>query len=160
MHYRTAGGIGVGEGSHVDFETNESLPLIQGLFLGHGLHGPVHSTTTPSGQIVAWKRKYRRSRVSQKEQEEINILKKLRHPHIIELISTYTHGQYQGLLLYPVAVTDLWTFFEDLGFFTHPQLEYTEEYYKALPRFLSLKLDLETQSQREETSYKKRSVAS
>lgn len=34
--------------------------------------------------------------------------------HIIQLIGTYTHRQFLGMLIYPVAVCDMHTFFEDV----------------------------------------------
>lgn len=49
-----------------------------------------------------------------KERPEIEILKRLAHQHIIKLMGTYTHGPFLGLLLWPVAVCDLATFFEDV----------------------------------------------
>ena len=49
-----------------------------------------------------------------KERQEIEILKRLAHQHIIKLMGTYTHGPFLGLLLWPVTVCDLATFFEDV----------------------------------------------
>jgi serine/threonine protein kinase len=128
--------------SHIDFDEKEDLPLIQGAFLGHGRHGPVHSTKIRDGQLVAWKRKFCNSNVnSKKEREEINILQKLQHPHIIDLVGTYTKGPYLGLLLHPVAVTDLWTFLEDLNLFQHVLPEHSDIYDKARLRFDRLELN-------------------
>jgi serine/threonine protein kinase len=54
-------------------------------------------------------------KVGGKEMWEFDILKRLpSHQHIIQLVGTYTHRQFLGLLLYPVAVCDLHTFFEDV----------------------------------------------
>ena len=46
------------------------------------------------------------------ERKEIEILKKLKHEHIVRIVGTYTHRQFLGLLLHPVAVCDLATLFE------------------------------------------------
>jgi serine/threonine protein kinase len=68
-------------------------------------------------------------------------LKKLRHYHIIELIGTYTQGPYLGLLLYPVAITDLWTFMEDLDSLLNKRLSQTDEQKKAPEQFSLLGFD-------------------
>jgi serine/threonine protein kinase len=100
--------------SHVDFRRNEVVPLAQGAFLGHGVNGPVYETSC-NGQTVALKKVFCRSGIKQTDLKEIEIIKKLRHHHVIELVGTYTHGLYLGLLLYPVAVCDLATFLEDVN---------------------------------------------
>lgn len=46
--------------------------------------------------------------------KEIRILEKVKHAHIVQLIGTYIQGRYLGLLLWPVAICDLHTFFEDV----------------------------------------------
>jgi serine/threonine protein kinase len=63
---------------------------------------------------LAWKTKYCPRGIGFEQQKEIEILKKLRHRHIIELMGTYTHGPFLGLLLSPVAGCDLHIFMEDI----------------------------------------------
>jgi serine/threonine protein kinase len=56
-----------------------------------------------------------RRKIGGKERREIEILKRLPfHHHIIQLVGTYTYRQILGILLYPVAICDLHTFFEDV----------------------------------------------
>jgi serine/threonine protein kinase len=104
--------------SHVDFDPDDILPLSQGRFLGHGVNGGVFETTV-CGQKVAWKRQFYRRRIAEHELREIAILKKIDGPHIINLVGTYTHGPFLGLLLSPVAVCDLGTFLEDVDSLLH-----------------------------------------
>lgn len=99
--------------SHVQFAPHEEVPLVQGRFLGHGMNGGVYETVC-RGQAVAWKRRYCRKQIAAQELREMEILKKLDHRHIIKLVGTYTHGSFLGILLSPVAVCDLGTFFEDV----------------------------------------------
>lgn len=66
---------------------------------------------------MAWKRRYCRYKIGPAERKEIEILKRLSHVHIIRLVGTYTHRQFLGLLLYPVAVCDMATYFEDVEVF-------------------------------------------
>jgi len=101
-----------GRGSHVDFTADETVPLVQGRFLGHGVNGGVWETHC-KGVALAWKRKYCRRKIGNAERKEITILKKLSHNHIVKLVGTYTYRQFLGLLLWPVAVCDMATFFED-----------------------------------------------
>lgn len=109
--------------SHVDFQKNESLPLLQGRFLGYGVHGGVYETQV-NGKAVAWKRKYCRTKITAQAQREIGIIKRLNHRHIIRLIGTYTHGPFLGLLLWPVMICDLATFLADVdGLTTESNLD-------------------------------------
>jgi serine/threonine protein kinase len=101
-----------GRGSHVDYLPEEVLPLKEGRFLGHGIMGGVYETTI-GDYTFAWKRRFCRRKITDVEKKEIEILKKLAHEHIIQLVGTYTHRQFLGLLLYPVAVCDLATFIDD-----------------------------------------------
>jgi serine/threonine protein kinase len=96
----------------VDFNRTEKLPLTQGRFLGYGVHGGVYETNC-NGIALAWKRKFCRTKIGKRELQEIEIIKRLRHQHIIRLVGTYTHGQFLGLLLWPVAVCDLADLMED-----------------------------------------------
>jgi serine/threonine protein kinase len=76
--------------------------------------GDVHEITV-QGYKLAHKRMVIKRKLAGKEKREIEILKRLSpHQHIIQLVGTYTHRQFLGLLLYPVAVCDLHTFFEDV----------------------------------------------
>lgn len=134
-----------GRGSHVEFKHEEKVPLGQGeqafhrsttfeactnscvqdRFLGRGAMGDVYETT-----IRGWKLAHKRIVVKRKigtpERKEIEILKRLSsHTHMIQLVGTYTHRQFLGLLLYPVAVCDLHTFFEDVEAWSNAQTSTT-----------------------------------
>jgi serine/threonine protein kinase len=99
--------------SHVEYSKSDTLPLIQGRFLGYGMHGGVYETTC-NGIALAWKRKYCAKRMGHRERREIEIIKRLQHPHIIRLVGTYTHGPFLGLLLWPVATCDFASLLEDI----------------------------------------------
>ncbi|KAK7180169.1 hypothetical protein DPSP01_012796 [Paraphaeosphaeria sporulosa] len=101
-----------GRGAHVDFQSHEEEPLVQGRFLGHGSMGSVFETSV-RGFDFALKRRFCRRKIGEAERKEIEILKKLSHRHIIRLAGSYTHRNFLGLLLWPVATCDLATFLED-----------------------------------------------
>lgn len=84
-------------------------------FLGHGINGGVWETRCPNGMLVAWKKKYCRKTIGPGEKKEIDLLKKLRHRHVIGLVGTYSHRQFLGILLAPVATCDLATLLDDLN---------------------------------------------
>jgi hypothetical protein len=101
-----------GRGAHVHYQNRDEVPLVQGRFLGHGSMGGVFETTV-RGYSFAWKRRFCRHRIGEAERKELEILKKVSHRHIIRLAGSYTHRQFLGVLLYPVAICDLATFLED-----------------------------------------------
>ncbi|CAI9637321.1 hypothetical protein GT037_008251 [Alternaria burnsii] len=103
---------GTGRGCHVDFGVDESIGLQTGDFLGQGADAIVHETTV-QGLKVAMKSSSRYKSSKESIRLEIEVLKKLSHRHLVRLIGSYTHKRFVGLLLYPVAVCDLGTFFED-----------------------------------------------
>ncbi|KAF2022661.1 kinase-like protein [Setomelanomma holmii] len=105
--------------SHVDYGKKEALPLMQGRFLGYGMHGGVYESTC-NGIALAWKRKYCSRRVGHRERREIEIIKRLQHRHIIRLVGTYMHGPFLGLLLWPVATCDLASLLEDVDWLQRP----------------------------------------
>lgn len=107
--------------SHVDYGRSEGLPLLQGRFLGYGIHGGVYETTC-KGIALAWKRKFCRQKIGRRERQEIEIIKRLNHEHIITLVGTYTQGPFLGLLLWPVAVCDLAAFIEDVDWLQRQDL--------------------------------------
>ncbi|KAH8723549.1 kinase-like domain-containing protein [Phaeosphaeriaceae sp. PMI808] len=83
------------------------------------MHGGVYETTC-TGIALAWKRKYCSRRVGYRERQEIEIIKRLQHQHVIRLVGTYTHGPFLGLLLWPVATCDLANLLEDVDWLQKP----------------------------------------
>lgn len=77
------------------------------------------------GWQLAHKKLIIKRKLVDKEKREIEILKKLTsHVHMIQLVGTYTHRNFLGLLLYPVAVCDIYTFFEDVEAWSDTQAKY------------------------------------
>lgn len=126
-----------GRGSHVDFGDDETVPLQTGKqtwisnrqkltlvrvgrFLGRGAVGDVHETTLRGWKLAHKKIMFRR-KIGEKEKKEIEILKRLSHTHVVQLVGTYTQQRLLGIILYPVAVCDLHTFFDDVESWTATQ---------------------------------------
>lgn len=122
----------MGRGSHIDFGDDETVPIVQGKwtlkvfsgsvalirlrsgrFLGRGAMSDVYETKI-QGHKIAHKRILFRQRIGERERKEVEILKRLSHVHIVQLVGTYVQQKYLGILLYPVAVCDLHTLFEDV----------------------------------------------
>jgi serine/threonine protein kinase len=97
----------------VEFKSYEREPLHQLRFLGQGLNGSVYETKC-KGVSLAWKKKFRRKGIGERERREISIMKKLNHHHIAKIAGTYSLGKFFGMLIWPVAVCDLATLLEDL----------------------------------------------
>jgi serine/threonine protein kinase len=95
-----------GRGSHADFKRGETIPLEMGRVLGHGINGEVVEATC-KGVKVALKRIRYQQRIQIGQMREIDVLKELKHRHIVKLVGSYTRQPYLGLLLWPVARCDL-----------------------------------------------------
>ena len=127
---------------HVDFDANEPIPLKKEEYLGHGTFGNVYKTIC-KGVPLAWKERRCRRTIGAQKLKEIWNLKKLNHQHIVKLAGSYTHRLTLGLLIYPVAVCTLNTFFEDMDVF---KAEKTNDDIKArdpepIYRFSQLGID-------------------
>ncbi|KAH7402706.1 kinase-like domain-containing protein [Pyrenochaeta sp. MPI-SDFR-AT-0127] len=75
--------------------------------------GDVHEITIQGFKLAHKKILFRR-KIGEREKKEIEILKRLSHVHMVQLIGTYTQQKFLGIILHPVAVCDLHTFFEDV----------------------------------------------
>lgn len=75
------------------------------------------------GWQLAHKRVQCRRKISERDKREIEIMRRLSNIHIIQLIGTYTWRRFLGLLLYPIAVCDMHTFFEDVEAWTTLQAD-------------------------------------
>ena len=95
-----------GRGSHAEFKLGETIPLEKGRVLGYGMNGEVVEATC-KGIKFALKKIYHRHKVQIGQIKEIDVLKKLKHRHIVRLVGTYTQQPYLGLLIWPVARCDL-----------------------------------------------------
>ncbi len=82
--------------------------------LGNGATGWVERVTFRS-VTMARKRIRIRGMFVEQLREEANIMEKLVHRHIVELVGTYTHGQKElNILTYPVATCNLQSFLDDI----------------------------------------------
>jgi serine/threonine protein kinase len=106
---------GRGTDSHVDYPSEDPLPLEFEETLGKGASGVVEKIVCHNISLAV---KTKTVRLGQpREWKEIDVLKKLSHRHIIKFVGTFNHKQVMGLVLWPVAVCDLATFFRDLDIF-------------------------------------------
>ncbi|KAI9718780.1 MAG: hypothetical protein M1812_003954 [Candelaria pacifica] len=102
-----------GQGKDVEFDPTARLPLEQGKFLGRGASADVHEVTC-QGVVLARKQIYCSRKMKLADlRNEIDILRRVNHMHIISLVGSYTQGRILGLLLWPVAICELYTFMED-----------------------------------------------
>lgn len=91
-------------------------------------------------------------KVNLHERKEIEILKKLSHVHMVQLVGTYTHRQHLGILLYPVALCDLATFLEDVEYYCTDRADEIQTarltalgYFETLDTDVALALPIYTQ---------------
>jgi TolA-binding protein/tRNA A-37 threonylcarbamoyl transferase component Bud32 len=112
------------EGQHCHFREQEPLPFEMKGILGSGAFGQVDRVvSTISFQEYALKRVSRRDvfrgrtvdirrkrACVQQFIAEIEILKRLKHRHVVEFVGSYTDVQHMGLIMSPVADMDLSTY--------------------------------------------------
>jgi serine/threonine protein kinase len=90
----------------------ETIPLKEGRYLGQGSFGDVYETFCKN-LPVARKRVHFKNQVKIKDvKKEVEILQKLSHHHIINLLGSFTQNRMLGLLLLPVADCELGEFLE------------------------------------------------
>jgi serine/threonine protein kinase len=103
-----------GRGQHVEFARNEKIPLEEGRALGRGASADVHEVTC-QGETLARKQIYCSRRLKIEDvKRELEILKKIKHRHVVTLVGSYTQRNVLGLLLFPAAVCDLGMFLDEL----------------------------------------------
>jgi hypothetical protein len=128
------------EGQHCHFRRNEPLPFEEKGILGSGGFGQVDKVLS----LISF-RKYARKRVIRnivfgRRTEnvkcfiaEIQILKRLKHRHVVEFVGSYTDPKYIGLIISPVAEMDLSTYLARTDTSKHRELR---TFYGCLARAL------------------------
>ncbi|OCK74105.1 kinase-like protein, partial [Lepidopterella palustris CBS 459.81] len=107
------------KGQHCYFKKEESLPFEKKEILGSGGFGQVDKVISLiSFKEYARKRVLRTSAFRGRGTEdikrfiaEIEILKRLKHHHIVEFVGSYTDPKYIGLIMSPIAQMDLAAYF-------------------------------------------------
>jgi serine/threonine protein kinase len=101
------------DGFDCQFAYEDDLPLKLITCLGHGGAGVVTKVQTRTNAFYARKviRWYGRKKLLLEVQEEVRILRELRHAHIVQIKGSYIVGKASfGFLMEPVADCDLATF--------------------------------------------------
>lgn len=133
-----------GMGPHVDYPSEDPLPLEFEETLGSGASGDVEKIVCRGISLAVKTKVVRPGQL--REWKEIDILKKLSHRHIIQFVGTFNHKKTMGLVVWPVAVCDLATFFRDLDFFKdHKTLRgFSEKSPGSIHRFRELDIKVES----------------
>ncbi|PVI08063.1 kinase-like protein [Periconia macrospinosa] len=117
-------------GKHCHFKEGEPLPFEPKGIIGRGACGQVDKVlSTISFREYARKIVHRSEvfRGAQKEQvkrfiAEIQVLKRLKHHHIVEFVGSYTDAKYIGLIMSPVAEMDLSAYLARCNVSNYPEL--------------------------------------
>ena len=117
-------------GQHCYFQRNDHLPFETKCVLGSGGFGQVDKVLS----LISF-REYARKRVPRNSVfgargtenvksfvAEIEILKRLKHGHIVEFVGSYTDPKYMGLIMSPVAEMDLSTYLKRADTSKHQEL--------------------------------------
>ncbi|MCJ1279363.1 hypothetical protein MMC21_007187 [Puttea exsequens] len=118
------------EGQHCYFPRNEPLPFEVKGILGSGGFGQVDKVLSSiSFKEYARKRGPRNKAFGGRGTEEvkqfvaeIQILKRLKHRHVVDFVGSYTDPRYMGLIMSPVAEMDLSTYLARVDAAKHAEL--------------------------------------
>ena len=108
------------DGQHCTFSQHEPLPFERKNILGSGGFEQVDRVLSLISFREYTRKQVRRDQAFGRSQKEgiryfigeIEILKRLKHYHIVEFVGSYTDPNYMGLIMLPVADMDLSTYFE------------------------------------------------
>jgi len=118
------------EGGHCRFGKGDHFPFEEVRLLGKGAYGEVHLVRSLLSFKEYARKRVPRGLVFDKHQRdslnkfvaEIQILKRLKHHHIVRFVGSYTDPRYIGLLMSPVALTDLRTYMQNATSSDYPHL--------------------------------------
>jgi hypothetical protein len=118
------------EGQHCYFRKGETLPLETKSILGSGGYGQVDRVLSLiSFKEYARKRVLRSAAFRGRRKEdvkhfiaEIEILKRLKHRHVVEFVGSYTDAKYIGLIMTPIADGDLTAYLRNVKPVQYPEL--------------------------------------
>jgi len=103
------------EGNHRNLGRTDPLSFETKRYLGSGAYGVVDEVLSPVSQKVYARKRIRRGRGTQEGmklfEKEIEIMKRIKHHHIVELIGSYTDPTYVALIMSPIADCNLAEFF-------------------------------------------------
>ncbi|KAI9776660.1 MAG: hypothetical protein M1839_009466 [Geoglossum umbratile] len=102
-----------GRGRHITCTLDERPPLLHVTFLGNSAVAVVDKVACGK-EVFARKvvQCNRRMMPLKTAWNEVKVLERLIHPHVIELVGTYCQGQRLGILLHPAATCDLETYLD------------------------------------------------
>lgn len=114
QHWGKTFGHWSGNGKHIKSERDIKFKLRADEVLGHGATGLVERVTIRS--VTMARKKIRiRGKVVEQLREEANIMEKMVHRHIVELVGTYSKGPKElCILTYPAAACNLQSFLDDI----------------------------------------------
>lgn len=106
-----------GKGQHVEFSRTEEIPLVPLVAIGHGGSALVDSVLCRRIKLARKTMTLSRRQKLETVIAEVEHLQRLRHPHIVQLVGSYTLGRSFSILLYPVADFNLSTLLERMTSF-------------------------------------------
>ncbi|KAH7068910.1 kinase-like domain-containing protein [Paraphoma chrysanthemicola] len=117
-------------GRHCYLQKGDLLPFERKAVLGIGGYGQVDKVLSLiSFKEYARKRVLRSAAFSSRKKEvikqfisEIEILKRLKHRHVVEFVGSYTDAKYIGLIMTPIAKGDLSSYLVHATPAEHPEL--------------------------------------
>ena len=108
-----------GSGKHINFPRNADDYFRSVATLGSGSHGHVDKVYSQLGNRIYARKRIQRGHTFKQDgqklrnfQNELRVLQKLHHPHLIKFVGSYTDPDWVGLIMWPVAKSNLQTYLE------------------------------------------------
>lgn len=127
-----------GKGQHVEFLPMEEIPLVPLAAIGHGGSAIVDSVLCRRIKLARKTITLSRRQKLETVIAEVEHLQRLRHPHIVQLVGSYTLGRNFSILLYPVAEFNLSTLLERMTSLSEFAVEHTGLTNAEFPSFSHL----------------------
>ncbi|KAH0536765.1 hypothetical protein FGG08_006403 [Glutinoglossum americanum] len=107
---------------HQHYQQGKDVPYEPLRVLGHGAYGLVEEVKPLAGKVPMHGRIARKTirmppsmpvRVRERIKNEVDIVKRLNHHHIIQVLATYSEGRQFGIIMAPVAEMNLEGYFDE-----------------------------------------------
>jgi len=103
---------------HIHLEADDSIPEHTGHYLGRGVTSEVHEVVYHETTFALKRRRVLRRNtyrdLKEFKKEQANMEKVKHHQHVAKIVGTFVHPRVIGILIWPAAICDMGTFFDDL----------------------------------------------
>lgn len=110
---------------HIDFKPDEKVPFEWVSFIGHGTSGSVDKIRLRADGRFCVRKTIEIPNEKHKAlfRDEVKIMLKLHHKHIVDVVGSWTHGGYSSIIMSPVADRNLSRYLDECNNTQHRSAE-------------------------------------